>query len=96
MISLEECLGTCVLEFDRVAMIVEQVPEVKAAAMSNYLLHKAERPLHIRQTLIEDIRRAAQRGDYGHAAELFSALRHFIRHHGHEPFSQRARNGREY
>jgi hypothetical protein len=83
MISLEDCLGLCGLEPDEVAAIVEHehLPEVAAAALGSYLLHKQGGAARIRQMLVDDIRAALQRGERRHAAELFMALRHFLEHH---------------
>lgn len=86
MISLEDCIGLCGLNEDEIAAIAEHehAPEIQAAAIGNYLLHKPGGALQIRTMLIEDIRNAARGGDYAHAATLLRALRHFIQHHGGE------------
>ena len=83
MISIEDCLGMCGLDRDAVAAIAEHehVPEIEAAAMGNYLLHKAGGAAEIRKMLVEDVRTAAHRGDFAHAAELLGALRHFMERH---------------
>lgn len=83
MISQEDCLAMCGLNEREVAAIAEHehVPEVAAAALASYLLHKAGGEKEIRRMLIEDIRTALNENRVRHATELFMALRHFLNHH---------------
>jgi len=80
MISLEDCIAFCGLTEAEVAAIAEheQVPEVAAAVLGQYLLHQKHGLERIRQMLVDDIRAALHRHDVKHAAELASALRHLI------------------
>lgn len=83
MISFEDCVAMCGLNEREVAAIAEHehVPEMAAAALANYLLHKAGGEKQIRQMLIDDIRQALNENRVRHATELFMALRHFLGHH---------------
>jgi hypothetical protein len=83
MITLEDCIGMCGLDAAELAAISEHehVPEMAAAALGNYLLHRAGGAREIRRMLIEDVRDALHRKDTRHAAELVGALRHFLEQH---------------
>lgn len=83
MISHEDCLAMCGLNESEVAGIAEHehVPEIAAAALASYLLHKAGGEIVIRRMLVDDIRKSLDENRLGHAAELFMALRHFMSHH---------------
>lgn len=75
----------CGLAPDEVAAIGEHehIPEMAAAALANYLLRQAGGEERIRTMIIEDIHAALDDGRIDHAAELFSALRHFLAEHPH-------------
>ncbi len=83
MISLEDCMAMCGLNEREVAAIAEHehVPEIAAAALASYLLHKAGGEKEIRRMMVEDIRKALDENRIRHATELFMALRHFLNQH---------------
>jgi hypothetical protein len=83
VISKEDCIALCGLDADEVAAIAEHehIGEVAAAALANYLLHRAGGPEQIRTMIVSDIRQAFAAGRTEHARELFMALRHFLEHH---------------
>lgn len=83
MISLEDCIGLCGLSEAEVAAIAEHehLPQIAAAVLARYMLVGKEGPEKIRGMLIDDIRAAAAAKDSRHAAELISALRHFLNTH---------------
>jgi len=83
MISQEDCTAMCGLDEREVAAIAEHehVPEIAAAALASYLLHKAGGEKVIRQMLIDDIHGALDQKRLRHATELFMALRHFLNNH---------------
>ena len=83
MITLEDCIAFCGLTEEEVLALAEHehVPEIVAAALAETLLKQRHGPDKIRVMIIEDIRAALDRGDRGHAKELFSALRHFLATH---------------
>lgn len=81
MITLEDCIALCGLSEAEVLAIAEHehVPEIAAAALAEQLLKQRRGPEKIHRMIVEDIRAALARGDRKHAAELFAALRHFLR-----------------
>jgi hypothetical protein len=83
MISLEDCIGMCGLNANEVAAIGEHehIPDIAAAALADYLLKQAGGPQRIRMMIVEDIHKALDAGHIRHAAELFMALRHFLKQH---------------
>jgi hypothetical protein len=80
MISLEDCIALCGLTESEVAAIAEHehVPEIAAAILARYLLAEKDGSRKIRDMLVDDIRAALAAGNGRHAAELVSALRHFM------------------
>jgi hypothetical protein len=83
MITLEDCFGMCGLDPAEIAAISEHehLPEIEAAALASYLLHRAGGARKIRRMLVEDVRVALHRGDLAHAGALVGALRHFLEKH---------------
>lgn len=83
MISLEDCIALCGLSEDEVLAIAEHehVPEIAATNLARYLLDQTQGPEEIRGMIVDDIRAALRDKQTQHAAELFSALRHFLRDH---------------
>ena len=73
----------CGLDADEVAAIGEHehIPEAAAAALASYLLNQSGGAERIRGMIIDDIHTALDQGRVKHAAELFSALRHFLQEH---------------
>jgi hypothetical protein len=87
MISFEDCIALCGLTEEEVAAVAEHehVPEIAAATLARYLLNQARGPEEIRNMIVDDIRAALRAKQPQHAAELFSALRHFLREHPRGP-----------
>jgi hypothetical protein len=83
MISVEDCVAMCGLDLDEIAAIAEHehVPEIAAAALGRFLLHKAGGEAEIRRMLVEEIRKALTQNRLQHATELLMALRHFMTEH---------------
>jgi len=83
MISLEDCIAMSGLSPEEIAAIAEHehVPEVAAAALGRYFLLHKRGGEEIRDIIVDDIRAALAQGRVKHAAELFSALRHFLETH---------------
>lgn len=83
MITLEDCIAFCGLTEEEVLAIAEHehIPEAAAAALAEYLLNRPKGAGQIRDMICDDIRAALDRGDNKHAAELWSALRHFLESH---------------
>ena len=80
MISLEDCVAMCGLDPEEVSAIAEHehIPEVAAAALGSYLLHKAGGPAEIKRMLVDDVREALAQDRLVRATELLMALRHFM------------------
>ena len=83
MLTFEDCLGLCELSEEEVRAIAEHehLPEVVALELGNYLMRGRDGELLVSHMFIDDIRAAEGRGDLAHAAQLKSALRHFIEVH---------------
>jgi len=83
MISLEDCIAMCGLTAAEVAAIAEHehLPDIVAAELGSYLLHRAHGSEKIWQMLVDDIRASLAAGDNRHAALLVAALRHFLSLH---------------
>ena len=83
MISYEDCAAMCGLDLDEIAAIAEHehMPEVAAAALGNYLLHRAGGETEIRCMLVDDIRAALAENRLERATQLLMALRHFMHEH---------------
>jgi hypothetical protein len=82
-ITREDIIGLSGLEEAEVAAIAEHehLPEVVAAALANYLIHRDDGAAVIRRMIKEDLRAALERGDAAHAALLFQALHRFVTDH---------------
>lgn len=83
MITLQDCIAFCGLSEDEVLAIAEHehIPEVAAAALGQYLLHRDKGPERIRDMIVDDVRTAQARGDKEHVKTLLHALHHFLRTH---------------
>lgn len=84
MIALEDVIGMSGLTEAEVDAIAEHehIPEMAAAALGAYLLHKAKGADEIVAMIRDDIRHAISQGNQKHAAELLAALRHFLSEYG--------------
>lgn len=83
MLTIEDCIALSELTEEEVGAIAEHehIPDIVAAEMGNYLLHRANGVICIRRIILDDIRAAQQRGNARHAAALKLVLRHFIDQH---------------
>ena len=83
MISMHDCIALCGLSEEEVLAIAahEQVPEMVAAALAQYLLQRDRGAQTIRDMIIDDVRRAQARGDREHVRALLHVLHHFLRDH---------------
>lgn len=83
MIALEDIIGMCGLSEAEVDAIAEHehIPEVAAAALANYLMHRHHGAAHVQKMICEDIRNAIRCDDVAHASDLFMALRSFVAQH---------------
>ncbi len=86
MLTFEDCLGLCDLTEDEIKaiMIHEHIPEITAAEMGEYLVHRPEGPPRIRAMIRDDIDEAQKHGNEKEVLRLKLVLRHFIEHFGKE------------
>lgn len=85
MIALEDCLAMCDLTPEEIAAIAEHehLPEVAAAALGSYLIHKDKGDHVVYGMIRDDIRAAIAQGSIPHARELVATLCHFLKDHPH-------------
>lgn len=83
MISFEDCVALCGLTREEIAAIAEHqhVPEIVAAALAQYLMHKQKGPRIVRDMIIDDVRAAQTAGDRERTQALLHVLHHFLREH---------------
>jgi len=83
MISLEDCVALCGLTEEEVLAIAEheQLPEIAATALAQYLLKQEQGMEKIRDMIVDDIRQAQQRQDKEHILTLLHVLHHFLKSH---------------
>ena len=83
MICKEDCIAFAGLTAEEIDAIAEHehLGEIGAAALADYLLHLEHGPERIRRMMVDDIRDALMHDRTAHAAELTTALRHFLAEH---------------
>jgi len=83
MITLEECIALSGFTREEIDSICEHehIPEVAAAALADYLMHREKGVDTLREMIEDDIRAAMRRGDKAHAASLLATLRAFLARH---------------
>ena len=83
MLTLEDCIELCGLTEDEILAIAEHenLDEMAAVALGNYLVQTRDGERRIRKMIVEDIDDARARGDTRHAAMLRLALKHFVAEH---------------
>ena len=83
MIAFEDVQGLCGLTREEIDAIAEHehIPDVSAAALGDYLLHRARGACVIRDMIRDDIRAAIRSGNAAHARQLIAAFKHFLRDH---------------
>ena len=83
MLTIEDCIALSELTENEILAIAEHehVPEMIALEMGNYLLRRPDGETCIKGIILDDIRRAQEKGDMKHAARLKLVLRHFTETH---------------
>ena len=83
MISLEDCVAMCGLTKEQVLAIAEheQLPQIEAAALAQYLLRARQGSQLIRDMIVDDIRQAQRGGDRPRTLSLLHVLHHYLRQH---------------
>jgi len=83
MLTLEDCIDLCELTAEEVEAIAEHenIPEIIAAELGNYLIHTDTGVPKISRIILDDIEMAEKRGDTNHAISLKLTLKHFVETH---------------
>lgn len=83
MINMDDIMDMTDLTHEEIAAIAEHegLPDLNAAALADYVIHRHKGPQAINRMISEDIRAALHRDDVAHARELFVVLQHFIATH---------------
>jgi hypothetical protein len=83
MLTMEDCLAYCDLTEEEILAIAEHenLSEMAAIAMGQYLMHQQQGPERVFRVIVDDIRAAQKRGDAEHVRTLLHVLHHFIRAH---------------
>jgi hypothetical protein len=83
MITIQDCLALSDLTEEEIDAIAEHehLPEIVAAELGNYLIHRPGGIHHIWSMIRDDIATARLRGDQRHAHRLSLVLMHFCREH---------------
>ncbi len=79
MLTYKDCLALCDLTEAEIAALAEHehIPEIIAAELGQYLVHRPGGPPMIRRAILDDIAAAQNRGDRRHALVLKLVLKHF-------------------
>jgi hypothetical protein len=83
MLTLEDCLGLCELSEEEVLAIAqhENIPEIAAAELANYLMHRPDGEIVIKAMIRNDIAEATTRRDRARSLALKTLLRNFVLQH---------------
>ena len=79
MLTFEDCLGLSELTEDEILAIAEHenIPELAALEMGNYMMHTPGGERQLKRILLDDIAAARRAGNIPHAATLKLVLRHY-------------------
>ena len=80
MLTVEDCIALSDLTEDEIAAISEHehIPEIAAAELGNYLIHRPDGVPVIKRIILDDIEAARAAGNLKHALALRLVLRHFV------------------
>lgn len=83
MLTIEDCIALSELTEDEIDAIAshENLPEMAAAEMGNYLIHAPEGGKRIRRIILDDIEVAQRNGNVVQSAKLKLVLKQFIEAH---------------
>ena len=83
MLSFEDCLALCDLSEEEVLAIAEHenIPEIAAVELGNYLVHEPGGEMRIKGIIRDDIAHARARGNRQHELALKLLLRNFVLEH---------------
>jgi hypothetical protein len=82
-LTIQDCLDMSELTEAEVHAIAEHenLAEVVAAELGNYLVHSPNGERQIRRMIVDDIRAADEAGKTARAAQLKLVLKHFVETH---------------
>lgn len=83
MLTIEDCISLCGLKEDEVLAIAEHqnIPEMAATELGNYLAHSPDGDLRIKTMIREDLARAITIGNRAREFALKTMLRTFVLQH---------------
>lgn len=83
MLTLEDCLALSELTEEEILAIAEHenLPEIVALELGNYLVHTRQGEARIKRMILDDIERARSCGNQRRAGELKAVLKHFCEAH---------------
>jgi hypothetical protein len=83
MLTLEDCLGLCELSEEEVLAIAqhENIPEIAATEVANYLVRQPDGEIAIKAMIRDDLADAIARCDRLRALALKTVLRNFVLGH---------------
>lgn len=83
MLTFEDCMAFAELTEEEIHAIAEHenLPEMAALELGNYLVHAPGGERRVKRIIVEDIEHARRTGNVRRAAELKMVLRHFIETH---------------
>ncbi|MCU0855997.1 MAG: hypothetical protein MUF63_14095 [Rhodobacteraceae bacterium] len=83
MINMDDIMDMTDLTREEIAAVAEHegLPDVNAAALSEYMMHLHHGPQAVLRMISEDIRAALRRDDVAHARDLYAVLHHFVATH---------------
>ena len=84
MLTFEDCLGLVDLTEEEILAIAEHenLPEIAALELGNYLVRTTQGEKRIRRMIVDDIEHARRAGNHRRTAELKTVLKHFCEQHG--------------
>ncbi len=83
MLTLQDCIELSDLTEEEILAIAEHenIPEMVAVELGNYLVHTASGEKRIKRMIVNDINHARETGNVKHAAVLKSVLKHYVECH---------------
>ena len=83
MLTYDDCLGLCDLTEEEIDAIAshEQLPQILAVELGNYLIHCSDGETRIKKIIIDDIEQAMQQGHQARVVQLKMVLKHFVETH---------------
>jgi S-ribosylhomocysteine lyase LuxS involved in autoinducer biosynthesis len=83
MLTLQDCIELSELTEEEILAIAEHenIPEMVAVELGNYLVHTPSGEKRIKRMIVDDIAHAKETGNAKHAALLKSVLKHYVESH---------------